>query len=354
MPQEPQTGADSETGRTLSRRALLSCLALGAAALAACQPPPQAPLKLGLNPWVGYDPMVLARDRGLLDAAQVKVVELASSSETQRHLRNGLLDGAALTLDETLRLADEGVDLRIVLLLSTSAGADVVMARPDIRSPAGLRGRSIAVERTTVGALMLQRLLQVGGLQPHEVQVRNLEASQHLAALRNGLVDAAVTYEPLAGTLQAEGLRPVFDSRQMPGDIVDVLVVRAETLSRGPPPGAGARGGGGQRLVEGAVRGWGGGLSALESDPQASAELLAVGVDLTPADYLTTLKGLKFYTDQEGQALMSGRPRALGRQSESLATTLGLMGLIRTPPDWARLLDEGWADRLQALESAQP
>ena len=34
--------------------------------------------------------------------------------------------------------------------------------------------------------------------------------------------------------------------------------------------------------------------------------------------------------------------------------TLGLMGLIRTPPDWARLLDEGWADRLQALESAQP
>lgn len=342
MPQEPQTGADSETGRTLSRRALLTCLALGAAALAACQPPPQAPLKLGLNPWVGYDPMVLARDRGLLDAAQVKVVELASSSETQRHLRNGLLDGAALTLDETLRLADEGVDLRIVLLLSTSAGADVVMARPDIRSLAGLRGRSIAVERTTVGALMLQRLLQVGGLQPHEVQVRNLEASQHLAALRNGLVDAAVTYEPLAGTLQAEGLRPVFDSRQMPGDIVDVLVVRAETLSRRQPQ------------VEAAVLGWRRGLGALESDPQASAELLAVGVDLTPADYLTTLKGLKFYTDQEGQALMSGRPRALGRQSESLATTLGLMGLIRTPPDWARLLDEGWADRLQALESAQP
>ena len=342
MPQEPQTGADSETGRTLSRRALLSCLALGAAALAACQPPPQAPLKLGLNPWVGYDPMVLARDRGLLDAAQVKVVELASSSETQRHLRNGLLDGAALTLDETLRLADEGVDLRIVLLLSTSAGADVVMARPDIRSPAGLRGRSIAVERTTVGALMLQRLLQVGGLQPHEVQVRNLEASQHLAALRNGLVDAAVTYEPLAGTLQAEGLRPVFDSRQMPGDIVDVLVVRAETLSRRQPQ------------VEAAVLGWRRGLGALESDPQASAEMLAVGVDLTPADYLTTLKGLKFYTDQEGQALMSGRPRTLGRQSESLATTLGLMGLIRTPPDWTRLLDEGWADRLQALESAQP
>ena len=158
MPQEPRTGAGQETGRTLNRRGLLSCLAVGVAALAGCQPPPQAPLKLGMNPWVGYDPMVLARDRGLLDAAQVKVVELASGSETMRYLRNGLLDGAALTLDEALRLADDGVDLRIVLLLSTSAGADVVMARSDIRSPVGLRGRSIAVERTTVGALMLQRL----------------------------------------------------------------------------------------------------------------------------------------------------------------------------------------------------
>lgn len=342
MPQEPQTGAGQETGRTLNRRGLLSCLALGAAALAGCQPPPQAPLKLGMNPWVGYDPMVLARDRGLLDAAQVKVVELASGSETMRYLRNGLLDGAALTLDEALRLADDGVDLRIVLLLSTSAGADVVVARPDITTPAGLRGRSIAVERTTVGALMLQRLLQAGGVQPHEVQVRNLEASQHLAALRNGLVDAAVTFEPLAGALKAEGLRPVFDSRQMPGDIVDVLVVRAEVLSLR------------RSQVEAAVLGWRRGLSALESDPQASAELLAAGVDLTPGDYLTTLKGLKFYGDQEGQALMSGRPRALGQQSESLAVTLGFMGLIRTSPDWGRLLDEDWADRLRTLEGAQP
>ncbi|MFC3686405.1 ABC transporter substrate-binding protein [Hydrogenophaga luteola] len=342
MPQEPQTGAGQETGRTLNRRGLLSCLALGVAALAGCQPPPQAPLKLGLNPWVGYDPMVLARERGLLDAAQVKVVELASSSETMRYLRNGLLDGAALTLDETLRLADDGVDLRIVRLLSTSAGADVVMARPDIRTLTDLRGRSIAVERTTVGALMLQRLLQAGGLQPHEVQVRNLEASRHLAALRNGLVDAVVTFEPLAGPLQAEGLRPLFDSRQMPGDIVDVLVVRAEVLS--------AR----RSQVEVAVLGWRRGLSALESDPQASAELLSAGVDLSPGDYLTTLKGLKFYSDQESQALLSGRPRALGQQSEGLAITLGFMGLIRETPDWGRLLDEDWADRLRTLEGAQP
>ena len=325
-------------------RLLLTALGVVAlmAGLTACQPVPPPPMKLGMNPWVGYDPLVLARDKGLLDARQVKVVELSSSSETLRHFRNGLLEGAALTLDEALRLADEGVDVRIVAVLSASAGADVVVARSDIRTPTQLRGQRLAVEKTTVGALMLQRLLQAGGLQSHEVDIRNMEASQHLAALRSGRVDAAVSFEPLAGAMRAEGFAGIFDSRQMPGDIVDVLVVHARVQAQRP----------GQ--VEAAVLGWQRGLQALQREPQLSAQVLAVGVDLSPADYLATLKGLKFYSVPESLALLSGRPRALGQQSEGLALTLQLMGLLKDTPDWGRLIDEDWALRLQALEGSPP
>ena len=84
------------------------------------------------------------------------------------------------------------------------------------------------------------------------------------------------------------------------------------------------------------------------------AQALAVGVDLTPVEYLTTLQGLKFYGDAESQALMSGRPRALGHEAEGLALTLKLMGLIREAPDWGRLLDEDWVLHLQTLGAAQP
>ncbi|MGM9426985.1 ABC transporter substrate-binding protein [Hydrogenophaga sp. MI9] len=310
--------------------------------LAACQPVPTPPLKVGMNPWVGYDPLVLARDKGLLDTTLVKVVELSSSSESLRHFRNGLLDGAALTLDEALRLADEGMDVRIVGVLSASAGADVVVARSDIRSPAQLRGRRLAVEKTTVGALMLQRLLKAGGLQPQEVVVQNMEASQHLAALRTERVDAAVTFEPLAGAMRAAGFSAIFDSRQMPGDIVDVLVVQARVLDRHP------------EQVEALALGWQRGLEAMQREPQLAAQVLAVGADLTPADYLATLQGLRFYSAEERQALLSGRPRVLGQQSEGLALTLQLMGLIKETPDWGRLLDEDWAQRLRGLQERQP
>jgi NitT/TauT family transport system substrate-binding protein len=307
-----------------------------AGVLAACEPAPQPPLKVGINPWVGYDPLVLARDKDLLDKRQVKVIELSSSSDSLRHFRNGLLHAAALTLDEALRLADEGVDLRIVGVLSESAGADVVAARSDIREPGQLRGKVLAVEKTTVGALMLQRLLQAARLQPHEVQVLNMEASQHLAALRSGRVDAVVTFEPLAGAMRREGYRVIFDSRQMPGDIVDVLVVHARTLDNQP------------LQVDALAAGWRLGLAALQGEPEQSARALSAGADLRPEEYLATFQGLKFYSGEANRALLSGQPRQLGQQSEGLVRTLTLMGLLRDTPDWGRLLDLAWVDRLTA------
>lgn len=307
-----------------------------ASALAACEPAPLQPLKVGINPWVGYDPLVLARDKDLLDKRQVKVIELSSSSDSLRHFRNGLLHAAALTLDEALRLADEGVDVRIVGVLSASAGADVVVARGNIREPGQLRGKVLAVEKTTVGALMLERLLQAARLQPHEVQVLNMEASQHLFALRSGRVDAAVTFEPLAGAMRRDGHRVIFDSRQMPGDIVDVLVVHAHVLDRQP------------LQVEALAAGWRLGLAALQGEPQLSAQALSAGADLRPDEYLATFQGLKFYSQAENRALLSGQPRELGQRSEGLVLTLKLMGLLRDTPDWARLLDPAWVDRLTA------
>jgi NitT/TauT family transport system substrate-binding protein len=319
-------------------RRWLHALGAGAAGLLllACSPAPHPPLTVGMNAWVGYDPLVLARDQKLIDAQQVKVVELSSSSETLRHFRNGLLDAAALTLDETLRLADEGIALRVVAVMDASHGADVVLADPRIHKLADLHGASIAVESTTVGALMLQRLLQAAGLQPTEVDVVNLEATQHLSALRTQRVSAAVSYEPVAGALRAAGFKDIFDSRQMPGDIVDVLVVRADLLQTRPAQ------------VEALLAAWQDGLQALRDDPGAAARLLAPGTDLTPDDYLATLQRLNLYAPASSLALLSGTPPPLARDAQRLVATLQQMGLLANTPDWGQLIAPEPALRLQA------
>lgn len=320
---------DSTDDQGLTRRRWLGTALLGPAVLpwlAACQPVPPLPLKLGMNPWVGFDPLVLARERGMADPAAVLIVELTSSSETLRSFRNGLLDAAAIRLDEALRLADEGFDPRLVAVLSESAGGDAVLARSDVNGLDDLRGRTVAVEATTVGALMLKRLLQAAALQESDVRVMNVEATQHQALLRNRRADVAVSFEPLAGALREDGHRVLFDSRQMPGDIVDVLVVSPLVLhSR-------------FRQVQALLDAWRRGLLTLQQEPELSAQLLAPGADLSVADYMAVGQGLRFYSPAESLALIDGAPPALGQASERLALTLQVMGLLRESPDWGRLL----------------
>ncbi|QHE88176.1 ABC transporter substrate-binding protein [Hydrogenophaga sp. BPS33] len=298
-----------------------------------CSEPPQPPIVVGLNAWVGYDPLVLARDRGLSDARQVKVVELISSAEALRHLRNGLLDAAGLTMDEALRLVDSGFDVRIVALLDTSAGADVVLAAPSIRSLQGLRGQRIAVEDATVGTLVLERLLREARLQREDVTVVRMDAPRHLMALESGRVAAAVSYAPIDGAIQAEGYRPIFDSRRMPGEIVDVLVVRTDVLRRRP------------EAVDALLLAWAQGLQMLQQDAAGAAASLAPGAELTAAQYLAVQQGISFYTPAQSLDLLRGDPPPLAQQGDGVASLMRELGLLRVAPNWAALIDTAPAER---------
>lgn len=301
--------------------------ATAALGLTGCQRPVGLPLTIGMNAWVGYDPLVLAREVGLCDPARLRLVELPTSTETIRQLRNGILDAAALTLDEVLRLTDEGMPLRIVQILSQSAGADVVLADPRITSLRQLRGQVIAVEATTVGVLVMQRMLAVAGLKHEDVQVLNMEASQHLAAMKRGQVTVAVSYEPLAGAIRAAGFRDLFDSRQMPGDIMDVLSVKADVLTERADD------------VQALLTAWNLGLQRLRQDVTAASELLAPGVGMSAPAYRSTLSGLRFQDAAASLVLLDGVQPQLVRDAQRLDTTLQALGLIRRSPDWEQLID---------------
>lgn len=305
-------------------------------ALAACSPPPQPPLALGMNVRLGFDPLALARERGLLDTERVKVVELASATEVQRAFSNGLLDAAALTLDEGLRLVDAGADLRIVALLENSHGGDVVLARPGISSPAGLRGEAVAVEASSVGALVLQRMLDKAGLMRSEIEVVNLEAHAHLDALREGRVAAAVSYAPIAGALQAAGYQPIFSSREIPGEVMGVLVVRQGVLKVRPD------------AVDALLRGWSEGLLALSADPAGAAATLSRGSDLPARDYAAGFKGRELLSLARSQRELAAPARDFEARALAVGRVLIELGALSRPPQLLPLLDNSALQRVLA------
>ncbi len=215
----------------MQRRAFLlrlAALAAGSVAVGACTS--GAPMLVGIHPWPGYEPLYLARNFGWLPEG-VRLREGQTAGDSVAALQTGEVDAATLTLDEALSVRASGVALTVVLVFDSSVGADMVMARPSIRVPADVAGRRIAVERGAVGEVVLQKLLDAAGLEKADVTVLDLAPDRQLDAWRAGAIDVAIDYEPFSSLLGREGARRLFDSRQFPGIIFDVLAVRSDRLS---------------------------------------------------------------------------------------------------------------------------
>jgi NitT/TauT family transport system substrate-binding protein len=90
--------------------------------LGSCMQTAPPPLRVGANVWPGYESLYLARDLGYYDNSSIQLVDYPSATEVSRALRNGHLEVAALTLDETLALAETNPDIRVVLVTDVSAG----------------------------------------------------------------------------------------------------------------------------------------------------------------------------------------------------------------------------------------
>ncbi|OYQ36260.1 hypothetical protein CHU95_05605 [Niveispirillum lacus] len=193
-------------------------------------PAPTRPLAIGTNLWIGYEPFHVARAAGTLPD-DVTLVEARSSPSLMEALASGSLDGAALTLDEVMRLEAAGVPMAVLAILDVSKGADVVLARDAAAKARGPAGAHFGVETGGVGAFVLYRFLERQGLTMGQVRVTPVPVGDHADAMRRMDIDYIVTYEPLVSHLEQAGAVRVFDSADMPGEVVDVLAVRRDRLA---------------------------------------------------------------------------------------------------------------------------
>jgi NitT/TauT family transport system substrate-binding protein len=291
-----------------------------------CTPEPPAPLRVGTNIWPGYEPLYLARDLGYLDGSPTKLVEYPSATEAMRGYRNGLLEAVALTLDEVLLLADAGMAPRVVLVMDISNGGDVVLGRPGIACVEDLRGRKVGVENTALGAYVLSRALELGGLSPGDVEVVSLGVHEHERAFTGGAVDAVVTFEPVRSRLLAAGAEQVFDSSMIPGEVVDVLAVRPDVLA--------ARG----EDIDALIGAWFRAIEYLQREPDDATRRMAVREQLSPEAFRQSLAGLVIPTRERNLELLAGDAPELAATAARLAMLMRERGLLVRPAQIEGLL----------------
>lgn len=301
--------------------------ALGlAAGLSACQRPVQ-PIRVASNVWLGYEPMFLARELGFLPDSAVRLVEFPSNTASLTALVNHEVALGALTLDEFLLAREGGLDLRAVLVFDESNGADVVLGGPNVRNLAELKGKRIGVESSAVGALMLTKLLDVANLTAADVVKVEITLERHGDAFRKGLVDALVTFEPVASQLVGEGARRLLDSSRFPGLIVDVLVAHTSELIQS-----------GQQVRQ-LLAAYFQALDYWQARPQDAARLMAPRLQLSPDQVVASFAGINM-PDLVGNRswLTGGHPRLLSA-AETVGGIMQRTRLLRAAPNLTNLCD---------------
>lgn len=292
-------------------------LLLSLIVLLSCSPTPT--LRVGSNPWPGYLGLYHARNLGLFEGQPIQLVDFDNTEDVLRAFRNRAIDAAAVTLDEALHLAEGGHTLRIILVFSISNGADVVVARPGIDAPQQLRGQRIGVETNALGAYLLARLLEHAGLSSRDLTIVHTPLQEHESAFRNGKVDAVITFDPQRSRLLAAGARQIFSSQQLPGEIVDVLVVREEALrSHG--------------AVLAALRNaYFLALMSLQADPAAAAPELSRRIHIDAAELLETWRLMQLADRATNQTLLGDGTGNLRPTMLRLQEVMQKNGLLSRP-----------------------
>ena len=314
--------------RALERAGVLAGVAL-LLALAGCMREPQAALRIGTNVWIGSEPLYLARELGRLDPQAVQLVEYPSASEVLRAFRNQAIDGMVISLDELFGLAVDGLQPRVVVVVDVSHGADVVVGRPGMRTMRDLAGKSVAVEGGALGAFVLSRALTLAGMQPGDVKVVHLESNEQPPAFEKGLVDGAVTFDPYRTQLLKAGAATLFDSTRIPGEIVDLLAVRADVLEKRPD------------AVRALLTGWFGATDYMQREPRDAAQRMGVRQQTSGEQFLEAQRGLHVPSREENLKMLGGPTPELAVTGRRLMALMLEAKLLRSGFEIERVLAPG-------------
>lgn len=112
-----------------------------------------------------------------------------------------------------ISVAANGVKVKVVAPLANAAGTQAVVAGKNtvINSPKDLEGKKIGMTNGAGVLIAIRNMCAATGTDINKIQFVNLQASEQLASLDNGDIDAMAAWEPWIGKAVAQGGKELFN-----------------------------------------------------------------------------------------------------------------------------------------------
>ena len=232
-------------GRTsfLTRLAVLMVLSVLALGLAG---PAQAKdkFRVAWTIYVGWMPWDYGAQSGIVKkwadkyGIDIEVVQVNDYIESINQYTAGAFDGCVMTNMDGLTIpAAGGVDSTALIVGDFSNGNDGIVLKGK-KSLKDIAGQRVNLVELSVSHYLLARGLESVGLAERDLTVVNTSDADIVAAYATPDVTAVVTWNPLLSEVMAmPDSHKVFDSSQIPGEIIDLMVVNTKTLADNPALG---------------------------------------------------------------------------------------------------------------------
>ncbi|MCA8879360.1 MAG: putative urea ABC transporter substrate-binding protein [Rhodobacteraceae bacterium] len=228
-------------------RTTLSLSALAMVAVLGPTAPPAAAeektdFRVAWSIYAGWMPWGYLQESGIMDkwaekyGIHVEIVQINDYVESINQYTAGSFDGVSATNMDTLSIpAGSGVDTTALIVGDYSNGNDAIIIKGD-GDLASIKGRRVNLLELSVSHYLLARALDTVGLTESDLGgVTNTSDADMVAAFQTPDVEAVVTWNPLVSTIMEDPIaNEVFDSSDIPGEIIDLMVVNTETLADNP------------------------------------------------------------------------------------------------------------------------
>lgn len=226
------------------KRSIAAALLAGVTFLAATPAlaAPKTSFKVCWTIYAGWMPWDYAKSSGIMDkwakkyGIKVDVVQLNDYVESINQYTAGAFDGCTMTNMDALTIpAAGGVDSTALVIGDFSNGNDGIVLKGTNKKITDLKGKPIHLVELSVSHYLLARALETQKMSERDVRVVNTSDADLVAAFKTKGVEAVVTWNPLlAEVLATPKVSKLFDSSQIPGEIIDLMVVNTKTLADNP------------------------------------------------------------------------------------------------------------------------
>jgi len=227
--------------RLLTLSTLLSIASFGFAA-------DKPTFTVGWSVYVGWNPYYYMAKTGILKKwadkynVTIKVQRFDYAPSLDAFVAKNI-DACAMTNMEALDMpAAAGIDTTSIITGDYSNGNDALLVRRGLQFKQ-LPGKRVLLVEKTVSQYLFERALSMNGMESQIKQIKMINTSDAdiaTAFITGKDQDAVVTWKPMVSQIAKQpGVTKLFDSSKIPGEIVDLMVVRTEILNR--PDGSGKR-----------------------------------------------------------------------------------------------------------------